>query len=58
MFAYVAAGLFAVAIVLSVAAVRFGPITPSVVVAAGLLCLSLHVAGVRRGAREVQSSRR
>ena len=58
MFAYIAAGLFAVAIAFSLAAVRFGPVTPSVVVAAGLLCLSLHLAGVRLGARETQSSRR
>ena len=52
MFAIIAAVLFAIALILDVANVRVGPLTASVFITAGLLCLALEMAGVgkRRGA--------
>jgi hypothetical protein len=51
MLAYAAAGLFVAAALLSGANVRLGPLTPSVLLAAGLACLALHLAGVSVGTR-------
>lgn len=46
MLAILAAILFGVALILDIAAMTFGILPSSVFVAAGLLCLALHVAGV------------
>jgi hypothetical protein len=56
--AYTAAALFVVAGVASSANVRLGPLTPSVLLAVGLACLALHLAGVSAGARAVVRERR
>ena len=46
MLAIVAAVLFAIAIIFQLAGFALGPISASVLVTAGLLCLALHVAGI------------
>lgn len=56
--AYISAALCAIAVVLDVADLRVGPLTPGVFVAAALLCLSLHVAGVGVREREPVRGRR
>ena len=55
MLAIVAAVLFAIALILDIAGVGLGPLGPSTVMLAGLLCLALQFAGV--GARSYRRSR-
>jgi hypothetical protein len=58
MLAFIAAALFVVAGALAAAAVRLGPLTPTVFLAAGLACLALQTAGVTFGASRVKEGRR
>jgi hypothetical protein len=58
MLAFIAAALFVVAGGLAGANVRLGPLTPSVLLAAGLACLALHAAGVSVGTAAVKDRRR
>jgi hypothetical protein len=54
--AYTSALLCAIAVVFNLMNIRVGPLTSGVLIAAALLCLSLHLAGVgsrsRDGSRE------
>lgn len=46
MFAVAAAVLFLIALILQLVAVGLGPVSPSVLVTAGLLCVALDLIGV------------
>lgn len=46
MFAVIAAVLFLIALILQLVAVGLGPVSSSVLVTAGLLCLALDLVGV------------
>jgi hypothetical protein len=50
MLAIIAAILFAIALVLSIIGSALGTVSGSTFIAAGLLCLALHLAGVGAGA--------
>lgn len=52
MFAYISSVFCALALVLGLMNARVGPLTSGVFIAAALLCLSLHLAGVGAGDRE------
>ncbi|MGH3672974.1 MAG: hypothetical protein ACRDSH_20480 [Pseudonocardiaceae bacterium] len=56
MLAIVAAVLFAIALILALAGVALGPLDVITFMAAGLLCLALHLAGI--GAGSMRSWRR
>lgn len=51
MFAILAAILFALAVIFRLAATSIGRLTASTLVAAGLFCLALHLAGYGTGWR-------
>jgi hypothetical protein len=53
MLAYAAAVLFLAALVFELIGFAVGPLTATVLVTAGLLCLALQVAGVRVGERRL-----
>ena len=55
MLAAIAAVLFTIAVVLDIANVRIGPLTSSVFIAAGLVCLSLQIAGIGPALRRDRS---
>lgn len=55
MLAYTSAVLCAIAVIFNFMNIRVGPLTSGVFIAAALLCLSLHLAGV--GSRDRDANR-
>ncbi|MBV9312639.1 MAG: hypothetical protein JO100_02630 [Pseudonocardia sp.] len=46
MLAILAAVLFLIALIFQLAVIGFGPLTATLLITAGLLCVALHLAGV------------